>query len=326
MHTLSDLLTRSPFTQGGVLGQGLPGLYAPPALKWIAVRQRFEQFHRNLSLTELQQQDAYTKVAGVVGCLNRCYYRTTSATDNAFAIGSWGKGTAIRPPRDIDLYFLLPVNDYNRFQVYTLNRQSALLQEVKEVLADTYWDTDIRGDGQVVVVRFGSYSVEVAPAFLLTNGRYFICNTRDGGSYKETDPWAEARHIEAVDQACSRNLRPLIRMLKAWQAYCSVPIKSFQIELLAADFLSNSHWRNWDFFWFDWITRDFFAFLYYRANTFVIVPGTFEFIFLGNEWQSKTASAYWRAEKACKYEEHNQVAAAGEEWQKIFGTDIPKMA
>ena len=241
-------------------------------------------------------------------------------------IGSWGKGTSIRPPRDIDLYFLLPVNVHHRFQVYFGNRQSALLQEVKKVLADTYPETDMRGDGQVVVVKFDSFDVEVAPAFLLTNGRYWICDTHDGGSYKETDPWAEVRQLESADQTNSRNLRPLIRMLKAWQDYCSVPIKSFQLELVATDFLAQSLWRYRDFFWFDWITRDFFAYLYGRANTFVFVPGTLEPIFLGDEWQSRTESAYWRAEKACHYEEHNFVAAAGEEWQKIFGIQIPMMA
>ena len=124
MHTLSAL--------------SFPGLQLPPAPKWIAVRQRFEQFHRNLSLTALQQQDADTKRAGVVGCLNRRYYGTSSITDNSFVVGSWGKGTAIRPPRDIDLYFLLPVNVHSRFQVYFGNRQSALLQEVK-ALQEVVW-------------------------------------------------------------------------------------------------------------------------------------------------------------------------------------------
>ncbi len=204
----------------------IPGLQFTPLPKWIAVRQRFEQFHRNLSLTVLQQQDAHAKRAGVVGSLNRYYYGTSSATDNSFVIGSWGKGTAVRPPRDIDLYFLLPNNAYHRFQVYFGNHQSALLQEDKGVLAGTYPDAEMRGDGQVVVVRFDSFSVEVAPAFLLTNGCYWICNTHNGGSYKETDPWAEVRQLETADQANNRNLRPLIRMLKAWQEYCSVPIKS----------------------------------------------------------------------------------------------------
>ena len=305
---------------GAVRATPLPSV----GLQWIAVRQRFTQFHSNLSLTPTQFQDGMTKRNGVVNCLNRRYYGSTSDTDNSFLVGSWGKDTAMRPPRDVDLYFLLPVAVHARFQAHVWNRQSALLQEVKAALTETYPDTDMSGDGQVVVVRFGSYSVEVVPAFLLTNGRYWICNTNDGGSYKETDPWAEAGYINTVNQANNGNLRPLIRMLKAWQVYCSVPIKSFQLELLAADFISNSPWRLRDFFWFDWITRDFFAYLYHRANTFISVPGTLETIYLGNDWQSQAESAYRRAVKACDHDQYNRVDAAGEEWQKIFGSQIPR--
>jgi hypothetical protein len=180
------------------------------------------------------------------------------------------------------------------------------------------------GDGQIVLVRFGSYSVEVVPAFLLQNGRYWICHTNDGGSYKQTNPWAEANHIDAVDEANNRNLRPLIRMLKAWQTNCSVPIKSFQLELVAADFLRQSPWRLNSYFYFDWITRDFFLYLYMRANTFVTVPGTLERIVLGNEWQSRAATAYSHAVKACEHDQFNRVETAGEEWQSIFGLQIPR--
>jgi len=113
-------------------------------------------------------------------------------------------------------------------------------------------------------------------------------------------------------------------MLKAWQTNCGVPIKSFQLELLAANFISNSPWRLYDFFWFDWITRDFFAYLYHRANTFISVPGTQETIYVGTAWQSRAETAYWRAVKACDYEKYNRVDSAGEEWQKIFGAQIPR--
>lgn len=314
MSALPSLLT--PYA-------GLGFYYALP-LKWVAVRQRFQQFHRNLLLSVPQHANAITKWKGVVRCLNRHYYGITSETDHSFLIGSWGKGTAIRPPRDVDLYFLLPLDVYYRFQGYLWNRQSALLQEVKEVLVKTYPDTDMRGDGQVILVRFETYNVEVVPAFLLTNGHYWICDSHDGGSYKETAPQVEATYIENIDKVTNRNLRPLIRMLKSWQAWCSVPIKSFALELLAADFISRSPWQFKDFFWFDWIIRDFFAYLYHRANSSVVVPGTFESIYLGNAWQSRATTAYWRAEKACRCEEFNQVEAAGEEWQKIFGLQIPR--
>jgi hypothetical protein len=235
-----------------------------------------------------------------------------------------GKNTAVRPPRDVDLYFVLPVEAYHRFQNYVGNRQSALLQEVKGVLSRTYPNTDMSGDGQVVLVRFDSYAVEVVPAILLQNGHYWICDTNDGGSYKETNPWAEATHIETIDAANNRNLRPLIRMLKAWQIYSSVPLKSFQIELLATAFIQQSPWREKDFFWFDWIIRDFFAYLYHAADTYLTIPGTSDRIFLGNEWQSRALTAYDRAVKACDYERDNLVLSGGEEWQKIFGLQIPR--
>ena len=291
---------------------------------WIAVRQRFTQFHSSLTLTHLQQLDGWKKKDGVVNCLNRHYYGTSSTTDNSFLIGSWAKKTAVRPPRDVDLYFLLPPAVYERFKRYVWNRQSALLQEVKDVLTATYPNTDMRGDGQVVLVRFGSYSVEVVPAFSLAGGGYWICDTHNGGSYKTTQPWAEVAHIDTINKATNGNLRPLIQMLKVWQEQCSVPIKSFQLELVAADFLLQSPWRHYDFFWFDWIVRDFFEYLYHRANTNAAVPGTPELIALGADWQSRTQSAYKRAVKACYYEKHNVVAAAGDEWQKIFGSQIPR--
>lgn len=291
---------------------------------WTAVRQRFAQFDANLNLTPFQRLDGYGKREGVVDCLNRHYYDAASETDHSFLIGSWAKDTAVRPPRDVDLYFVLPPSVYHRLQSYAWNRQSALLQEVKAVLAQTYPDTDMSGDGQIVLVKFASYNVEVVPAFELQTGGYWICDTKNGGSYRYTNPRPEVAHIDAVDKANNANLRPLIRMLKAWQKTCAVPIKSFQLELVATDFIQQSPWRLYDFFWFDWIIRDFFAYLYHRANSHVIIPGSFERIALGEEWRGRCKTAYVRAAEACDHEKINRVEVAGDEWQKIFGTQIPR--
>ncbi len=322
LFSLQSALAPQPTGLGALSSLNALANYTPS--RWIAVRQRFAQFHLNLALTPPQVADGHTKRAGVVSCLNRAYYGTNSNTDNSFFVGSWAKDTAIRPPRDVDVYFLLPVAVYRRFHAYAWARQSALLQELKDRLAITYHDTDMSGDGQVV--NFGSYSVEVVPAFkLTTHGRYWICDTHNGGSYKETAPWEEVNQLKAADSANAHNLRPLIRMLKAWQAWCAVPIKSFHLELVATEFMAQSRWRLNDWFYFDWITRDFFAFLYHRANGFVFVPGTLEAIALGDDWRSRAESAYHRAVKACAHEYDNRVAAAGDEWQKIFGTDIPQV-
>jgi hypothetical protein len=294
-----------------------------PAPRWIGVRPRFTQFHRSLLVTDAQRQDAATKYSGVARSLSRAYYGDSSL-DHSFAVGSWAKGTATRPPRDVDMYFVLPSSVHERLQGYQWNRQSALLQEMRGVLSDTFPKTELNGDRQVVVVRFDSMNVEVVPAFSLEGGGYWICDTKSGGSYQRTNPDAELSHIDRIDRENNGNLRALIHMAKAWQDECHVPIKSFQLELVAANFIEQSPWRRYDYFWYDWLLRDFFAFLRAHANRYLIVPGTLEAVPLGDAWLSRTDSALVRARKACELEDWNSVGLAGEEWQKIFGSGIPR--
>jgi hypothetical protein len=237
--------------------------------------------------------------------------------------GSWGKSTAIRPPRDIDVIFVLPPSVYDRFKQRSGNIQSQILQEVKTVLAATYSTTTIRGDGQVVVVPFASFAVELVPAFLLKNKQYSICDTHDGGKFKTIDADAEIENIKQADSDTKGNARNLIRMLKCWQGYCSVPLKSFCLELLAADFLATWQYRQNSSTYYDWMIRDFLQYLLGKKWSYVYVPGTYESIAVGADWESRAQSAYDRAVKACGYESADQDALAGAEWQKIFGTDIP---
>ena len=109
-----------------------------------------------------------------------------------------------------------------------------------------------------------------------------------------------------------------------WQAHCNVTLKSFCIELVAAEYLQQCKWGKESYFWYDWITRDFFAYLYWKANRYVFVPGTHEMIWLGDEWQSRAETAYNRAVKACGYEYNDWIGMAGKEWQKIFGDQVPQ--
>ena len=290
---------------------------------WVGVTARFRTFHENLQLTRLQIAEATAHYSGVCRSLNNYYYNQASSSDNSFVIGSWSKLTSTRPPRDIDLYFVLPNDVYWRLESLQGNKQSYLLQEVKRILQRTYSATDLRGDGQVVVVGFNRMSVEVVPAFHLPNGQYYICDTHNGGIFKITDPVAEIKNVDSADRTYNNNVRPLVMMMKAWQTNCHVPVKSFWLELVAVEFLRQSPWRLYGYFYYDWIVRDFFAYLWSRANQVVIVPGTGEWIALGDEWHSRVETAWRRAIKACDYEIMDLVTLAGDEWQRIFGSQIP---
>src|SRR3546814_907371 len=181
----------------------------------------------------------------------------------------------------------------------------------------------MRGDGQIVVVRFNAMSVEVAPVFALDSGRFYFCNSHDGGRYDIADPAAEKDFIAEVHTNNNNNLRTMIKMAKAWQEHCNVPLKSFQIELLMAEFLQQSFWRQEGYFYYDFLLRDFFRYLLGRSNGYVFAPGTSKLIALGDAWYSRCESARDRAIKACEYEYSDYVISAGEEWQKIFGNQIP---
>lgn len=293
-------------------------------LQWIGVADRFKTFHSNLAPTVAQLQERHRKAAGVVECLNRAFYRRGSGTDNSFFVGSWGKQTAIYPWSDVDLYFVLPSEVYHRFQDYTGNRQSSLLQLVKGFLAAKYPTSDISGDRQVVVVEFERQKIEVVPAFALpTARRYLICDTNKGGRYKETAPWDQQVEINIVDIANGNNVRPLARMLKAWRHICNVPIKSFQLDLMAMDFLRQSPWQLNGWFYYDFIIRDFFKFMPSCANKFAVLAGTKEQVAVGDAWVSYARTAYATACNACNYEQKNMLVTAGMEWRKIFGSAVP---
>lgn len=292
---------------------------------WPFVTKRFTRFIDNLALTESQYADGITKFKGVVKTLNQAYWNSDSETEHAFFIGSWAKRTQIRPPRDVDLYFLLPIDVYNRFEQYRGNKQSALLQEVKGKLLASYPLSDIKGDGPVVLAGFWTFNVEIVPAFMYDakDRSYYVCDTKEGGRYKTTKPLHE---IDAIDYSDYRNknVRRLVRMLKCWQAYCAVPLKSFYLELLAIEFLDQWAHNDGSYFYYDWIFRDFFSWLITKANSFVIVPGTYDVMSIGDAWKSKAEWAYKCALKACDHEYNNREGDAGGEWQKIFGVAIPK--
>src|SRR4029077_1243881 len=182
---------------------------APTVWQWCYVRRRFNQFLSNLNITAAQAEDGETKHAGVRACLNQRYWNSSSETDNSMLIGSWGKQTRRRPTSDIDILFLLPAAEYHRFQERSGNRQSQLLQEIRDVLAQTYSQTRIRGDRQVVVVPFNTIPVEVSPGFRCQDGSIIVCDTNYGGRYVTSTAEAEVRDLAASDARWGGNTRAL---------------------------------------------------------------------------------------------------------------------
>ena len=114
----------------------------------------------------------------------------------------------------------------------------------------------------------------------------------------------------------------LIKMLKAWKRECNVDIKSICLEVLANAFVAQWQYRHQTIYYYDWMIRDFFAFMLRYVNGWTQPAGITERILLGDCWESKCQTAYGRALKACDYERADNGTAAAVEWQKIFGSQF----
>lgn len=291
-------------------------------LQWRYVEARFQSFIANLGVTDAQLEDGTRQQAGVRSTLNRWYYGHNNDALNSLLTGSWSKYLRVRPPRDIDVMFCLPWEVFHRFEARAGNKQSQLLQEVRYVLSQTYSQSEMRGDGQAVIVRFARMPVEVVPAFALDNGQYIIADTKDGGSWKLTDPAAELAALNRSDEATQGATRRLIRMAKQWQRHCDVPIKSFMLERFAVAFLETWQYER-TYYYHDWMVRDFFAFMLCYVDGTIIMPGTGIPIPLGNAWASKARTALSDANSACEWEKINFDLLACWDWQSLFGAVIP---
>src|SRR3546814_16221332 len=101
---------------------------------------------------------------------------------------------------------------------------------------------------------------------------FYFCNSHDGGRYDIADPAAEKDFIAEVHTNNNNNLRTMIKMAKAWQEHCNVPLNSFQIELLMPEFLTPSFWQNKGYFSYDFILRNFFRYITGRSKVYVFNP------------------------------------------------------
>lgn len=319
--------------------------------------QRFDAFISNIQLTEKQIDDAITKHTGVRRTLHKAFYTTTSASKTAedqmlealgvaidtvqlkksyaefevaykalsaystsLLVGSYGKNTDIAPPSDIDILFKMPLDRFTAYDTASYNGQSKLLQDVKKVLQQQYQTTDgMRGDGQVVVVPFASFPVEVLPAFEAPSGKFLYPDTHDGGSWKITDPKAEIAHLSSSNKRTKGNTIRLIKMMKAWKLYRGVKIKSLVIELHVVDFLNR--WEHFDksSTYYDWMVRDFLSDLLRYTNGSSLIPGLNERAYYGDAWKAEAERALTKATSACENEAGNYPTLATNDWKEIFG-------
>ena len=273
------------------------------------IQKRFEIFLSKIKLSKKQRDDARTKYNGVCKKLHDHYYPDISYTGKTkLLIGSYGKKTNVRPPRDVDVIFMMPPDLYGKYHDNTSNAQSKLLQDVRKILGEKYTTTEkISGWGKVLLIEFsdGTHDVELLPAWEKENSTFIIPNSEDGGHWEVWDPRSEIKKIDDSN-AIHGNTKTLIRFIKKWTDNCSVAIKSYQIENFVVGFFGDVD---------------------YSDEYSLLVSQFFEYMndHIGDgDVKSHVQTALKRSIKARAYEEKKKYDDAVKEWGKIFGTlDFP---
>ena len=260
--------------------------------------------------------------------LNTDFWDTTSDTSHSLYVGSYGRNTAIQGFSDLDMIFQLPSNLYQKYDGYSGNGQSALLQEVKKSIEKTYSTTSIRADGQVILVPFSDgITFEVVPAFINTDDSYTYPDANNGGRWRTTDPKPEIEAIRNRNNTCNGNLVPLCRMMRAWKSKWDVPIGGLLVDTLAYQFIDDWQYKDKSFLYYDYMCRDFFSFMadqdkdqeYWRA------PGSGQYVYGKGLFQWKAKRCHNISLEAIKHETANPKRewSAKQKWREIFGTSFP---
>lgn len=200
------------------------------------MKEIFIEFLDNLQIDNMDE--ITTSLNGIAKKLNQKYY-DNSTNENYLLVGSMGRETSIKGESDIDIIYELPNEVFKRFDDNEENSQSQLLQEVKDVLKEKYPSTDIKGDGQVVVISFTKYKIELVPGFKQEDGSYKYPDTHDGGSWKITKPVSEIDESKnMIDN--TDTYKDICQMIREWKANNGVTICGLLIDTLSKDFLDDN--------------------------------------------------------------------------------------
>lgn len=292
----------------------------------FSVGTAFEQFCSNLRFSDAKVSTISTRYHAITKRINTDYWNSFSDETHSFYVGSYGRDTEILTS-DIDMLVQLPAATYQKFNAYSSNGQSALLQEVKKILEKTYSVTSLKADGQIISIPFtDGINFEVLPAFLNAGGTYTFANSNNGGSWKTTDPKAEIAAIRTMNNSCNSNLKRLCKMARAWRDKCDVDISGILIDILSYNFISTWEHRDKSYVYYDWMTRDFLKYVSDQPTSQYKwqVMGSGRYITCFGSFQAKAKSSYDKAVEAIG-DETKYPSAANSEWREIYGTRFPML-
>lgn len=195
------------------------------------INEGFQDFHKKLTPSDYETDAAKQHRASIQQCIESNF-----GLQRFWRTGSFGNGTSISGHSDVDYMASMPASSLRK-------NSSASLSNLRAALARRFPNTGVRTSCPAVIVPFGTdakETTEVTPAFLSEDsGDFKVYGIPDcSGGWMNASPDAHNDYVRSVDRSVSHKAKPLVRFIKAWKYFQSVPISSFYLELRVAKYAS----------------------------------------------------------------------------------------
>jgi len=282
------------------------------------IEQGFNEFLTKLTPSATETEAARNHRASIKSCLESNWGMT-----NFFRTGSFGNGTSIKGFSDVDYFAVIPTDRLK-------TNSNTSLTEIRNTLNTRFPNTGVRVNTPSIVLPFGTdgkETTEVVPADYVRqeNGKnvYDIPNYSSG--WMKSSPTTHNAYVRDIDNNLSNKLKPLIRFIKAWKFFKSVPILSFYLELRVTKYAEGETYISYSVD----IYR-FLKFLYdYELPAIQDPKGISGLIqpcktdVQKEDAISKLSTAYVRVGKAREAEESGDIKDAFNWWNLMYDGNFP---
>ncbi|MCP1156992.1 nucleotide-binding domain-containing protein [Bacillus infantis] len=290
----------------------------------MSIGDAFEEFIEYLQ--DIKLEDKEKRMKRITKKLNKVYYDGNESEEEHFLlVGSLGRHTAINGVSDVDIAFVFPEEIYNKYNNRKHNGQKDLLQDVKETLSELAPRTIVRGDGQVVVLEFSDYEVELCPYFVNDDDSYLYPNSNNGGSWKTTKPIPEIAEAEIMIDETNGHYQNVCNLVRAWKNNYGFKFGGLLIDTLVRKFfISNSQYYETQFSEYPQLLKDLFIYLkgLDKDQEYWLALGSNQRVYnKDGKFVSKAKKAYNKIKDI-----DNDDDEMFTKMREIFGTKFPKLA
>lgn len=219
--------------------------------------------------------------------------------------------------------FELPWALYKQYKDYENNGPSQLLQAVRASLKTRYPKTEIKGDGQVVVISFTGFVVEVLPVFIDKDADgYRFPDSNDGGSWKVCKPIKEMAAVDKRNAETNRNYKHVCKMVRAWKNSHGVNISGMLIDTLVYNFFSqNADYNTKSYGSYDALFVSLFTYLGgLDHQEYWAAPGSAQRVHSKGKFQTKAKKAAAKCQEAVEADTDKKKSKL---WREVFGRSFP---